>query len=64
MIWDVAAGVIIGGIALGFLNRALRFFSDPYANGDQQDNNIKLGCWSLAFSVAVIGLVIFKAINH
>ena len=64
MIWDFAAGVIIGGLTLGLLNRGLRFFGDPYQDGDEQNNNIKLGCWSLAISVAVMGLVIYKALNH
>jgi hypothetical protein len=60
MIWDVAAGIIIGGGAVGLVWSGISLTAEAALKGDDS-----VGCWPLLLSVAGLALgvwvLIFKA---
>lgn len=61
MVWDVAAGVIIGGLALGLIlfGAAIQL----HAIG-QADERFYAGWWIILVGAAVAAWVLFKAPFH
>ena len=59
MIWDVAAGVIIGGVALGLVWTGISVAGENYQPGDE--HMASYGYLMVAIGLGIAAFTLFKA---